>query len=499
MSTPRNAPARLRDLLAGPGVVERRGPDDVGIGSVVHDHRDVRPGALFACIRGERTDGHAHAAAAVTAGAVALLVEEFLPLDVPQVRVTSVRRVLGPVAARFHGEPSRALRVLGVTGTNGKTTTTHLLEAIGAAAGDTTALIGTVGARIGATALPTGHTTPEATDLQALLARMRDAGAGTVAMEVSSHALAQHRVDATRFAAVCFTNLSHDHLDFHGTMSAYFEAKARLFTPPFTDRAAVSLDDPWGRELAGRARGAGLDVWSFSTGDTGADLTVADVRYEPAATTFRLVSRRDGSQAAVRTSLVGPFNVANALAAAATARAAGIGLDAIAAGLGAPVVVAGRLERVEAGQPFTVLVDYAHTPDALERVLAAARTFVRPGGSVAVVFGCGGDRDRAKRPLMGEVAARLADRAYLTSDNPRSEEPGAIAADVLAGVPPGREPVVDLDRRGAIRRALAEAGPGDVVVIAGKGHERGQTAGGITVEFDDRVVAREELEARSCT
>lgn len=499
MRAPRNATVRLRDLLAGLDVVEQRGADEVEVCAVVHDHRDVRPCALFACIRGTTTDGHAHAAAAAAAGASSLLVEELLPLDVPQARVPSVRRALGPVAARFHGEPSRAMRVVGVTGTNGKTTTAHLLEAIGAAAGETTGLIGTVGTRIAGESFPPGRTTPEATDLQSLLARMRDAGVGFVAMEVSSHALAQHRVDATRFASACFTNLSHDHLDFHGTMDAYFEAKARLFTPEFTAHVAVSVDDEWGRVLAGRARGAGLDVWSFSVDAPEADVGAERVVHEPSGTAFTLESRRDGARVEVRTALVGPFNVANALAAATAARAAGVPLDAVARGLAAPVVVPGRLERVDAGQPFTVLIDYAHTPDALERVLGAARALAAPGAAVSVVYGCGGDRDRAKRPLMGEVAARLADRAYLTSDNPRSEDPQSIADDVLAGVPAGREPLVELDRRRAIRRALGDAAAGDVVVVAGKGHETGQTARGVTVPFDDRVVAREELEALPCT
>jgi UDP-N-acetylmuramoyl-L-alanyl-D-glutamate--2,6-diaminopimelate ligase len=489
---------RLHDLLDGLDVSERRGVLDVDVRSVVHDSRDVRPGALFACVPGAVTDGHAHAAAAVDAGAVALLVERILPLEVPQARVASVRRVLGPVAARFHGTPSEAMRVIGVTGTNGKTTTTYLLDAIGRAHGERTGVVGTVGTRIGEHELPPGRTTPEATDLQALLATMRGAGVRLVAIEVSSHALDQHRVDGTRFASVAFTNLSHEHLDYHGTMEAYFEAKARLFDTAFAPAAAVALDDAHGAALYGRARRAGLDTWSFSARDRGADVLARDARFGRDGTTFVLESSRDGLSVPVALSLVGPYNVQNALAAAAAALAAGIPFAAVVDGLSAPVVVPGRLERVDAGQGFTVLVDYAHTPDALARVLDAARVLAGAGGAVALVFGCGGDRDRSKRPLMGEVAARLADRAYLTSDNPRSEEPAAIAADVLAGAPADRPPVVELDRRAAIRLALREAAPGDVVVIAGKGHEPGQTASGVTVPFDDRVVAREELGGLAC-
>jgi len=487
----------LHDLIGGLGGSEQRGELHVDVRSIVHDSRDVTPGAMFACIRGASTDGHAYAAAAVDAGAVALLVEEFVALPVPQVRVESVRRALGPLAARLYGSPSRSMRVLGVTGTNGKTTTTYLLEAVAAAAGDITGLIGTTGARIGPRSVPLARTTPEATDLQALLHAMHDAGVGTVAMEVSSHALHQHRVDGTEFAAVAFLNLSHDHLDYHTSMDEYFDAKAQLFGARFAKRGAINLDDPYGRRLLARAQAAGVDVWTFGS-DDGADITAQDVEFGTRGAQFRLVSRRDDAEVPVDFALAGPFNVTNALAAAATARAAGFPLAAIADGLSAPVVVPGRFERVDAGQDFAVLVDYAHTPDALERVLDAARAVAGPRGRIAVVFGCGGDRDRAKRPLMGAAAARGADIAVVTSDNPRSEDPAAIANDVLAGVAPDRQPVVELDRRAAIRVALAQARAGDVVVIAGKGHETGQTTGGVTIAFDDREVAREELEGLPC-
>jgi UDP-N-acetylmuramoyl-L-alanyl-D-glutamate--2,6-diaminopimelate ligase len=328
-----------------------------------------------------------------------------------------------------------------------------------------------------------------------LFARLRDAGVATVAMEVSSHALDQRRVDGTWFSATCFTNLSHDHLDYHRSIDAYFEAKARLFTAHFTDRAAVNVDDEHGALLAERARNAGLEVTTYSANH--GDVRALDIVLARDGSRL-VVVWPDGERAAITSPLVGPFNVENVVGVAATARLAGFSVDAIVAGLEAPVPVPGRMERIDDGQLFTVLVDYAHTPDALDRVLLASRSLVGPGGRVIVVYGCGGDRDPSKRPLMGAVAARGADLAFLTSDNPRSEDPEAIAADVLRGVPEAQRPIVQLDRRTAIRAAIREARPGDVVVIAGKGHERGQTAGGVTRPFDDRVVAREELEALAC-
>jgi len=493
---------RLRELLTDVDVLEWSGDPGVEIDAIVHDSHEVSPAACFACIPGAVTDGHEHAPAAVAAGAVALLVERPLALDASQARVAAVRPALGPAAARFYDFPSRALRCLGVTGTNGKTTTTYLLEAIARAAGDRAGVIGTVGARIAGHQVPEERTTPEATELQALLARMRDAGVATVAMEVSSHALDQHRVDGTWFAAVGFTNLSHEHLDYHGTVERYFEAKAGLFDPARTAAAAVNVDDRHGRELAPRARAAGIPTLTFSSSGGPADLAAEDLDLGSAGNRFVLVDRRaggSGRRVQIRTGLVGRFNVENALAAATIALAGGLEIDAIAAGLADPdVVVPGRLERVDGGQPFTVLVDYAHTPDALARVLDVARA-ISGAGRVLVVFGCGGDRDREKRPLMGQAAGRLADLTVLTSDNPRSEAPDAIAAAVAAGLrDEGARFALELDRRAAIRYALSEARAGDVVVIAGKGHEVGQTALGVTSPFDDRIVAREELEALGC-
>jgi UDP-N-acetylmuramoyl-L-alanyl-D-glutamate--2,6-diaminopimelate ligase len=386
------------------------------------------------------------------------------------------------------------MQVLGVTGTNGKTTTTFILEAIARAADQSVGIIGTTGARIDGASEPVGLTTPEAPQLQALLARMRDAGVGTVAMEVSSHALDYERVDGIRFAATCFTNLSQDHLDQHGTLEDYFEAKARLFTPQFTDTAAIALDDRWGSQLAARATAAGLAVSTFGL-DPHASVRGIVLDLDADGTTIRLETP-EATAEPVRLPLVGLFNVENALAAAATALAAGFTLESVLTGLQSLIVVPGRMERVSAGQPFTVLVDYAHTPAALARVVEEARRLA-DSDRVVLVFGCGGDRDPSKRTPMGAAAA-AADSVVLTSDNPRSEDPAAIAAAAEVGlVAEGASYVVELDRREAIRRALHEARPGDVVVIAGKGHETGQDHAGTVTPFDDRVVAREELGERA--
>ncbi|MFI5046067.1 MAG: UDP-N-acetylmuramoyl-L-alanyl-D-glutamate--2,6-diaminopimelate ligase, partial [Acidimicrobiia bacterium] len=504
---PMEGPARVRlhDLLAGLDVLELIG-GDVDVTSVTNDSRRVRPGSIYACIPGSHVDGHDFAEDAVHAGARALLVQRRLELpgaagDVAQARVPLVRAALGPAASALFGHPSRAMRCLGVTGTNGKTTTTFLLEAITRAAGLRTGVIGTVGARVDGIAVRTPQitpTTPEAPDLQQLLAEMRDAGVAAVAMEVTSHGLARHEVDGTTFAAVCFTNLSHEHLDYHGTLHAYREAKARLFDGSFAPAAAVNVDDDTGRDLARRVVSAGGRLVSFGLAPD-ARVSADTVVYDTHGTSFLLIDREDETSVAVRTPLVGPFNLSNALAAAATANAAGLGADAIVAGLSSCPPVPGRMEHVERGQPFTVLVDYAHTPDALRNVLDAARALAGKRRVVAV-FGAGGDRDREKRPLMGAAVGIAADVAVLTSDNPRTEPPDAIAAAVLAGLDGGSATVVvELDRRAAIRAALADAAPGDVVVIAGKGHETGQTIGDQTRPFDDRVVASEELEALGWT
>jgi UDP-N-acetylmuramoyl-L-alanyl-D-glutamate--2,6-diaminopimelate ligase len=492
---------RLHELLGGIGVLGWVGDRGVDVSAITHDSRRAARGSCFACIPGAVTDGHLYAPAAVDAGAVALLVERELDLPVAQARVAAVRAALGPAAAALYGHPSRSVQCLAVTGTNGKTTVTYLLEAIARAAGQRVGVVGTVGARVDGTALPLERTTPEADDLQAILARMRDDGVRSAALEVSSHALDQHRVDGTWFAAACFTNLSQDHLDYHGSMASYFEAKARLFDPTRTEAAAVNVGDRHGLEIARRAREAGLVVLTFAVAGEGngtsVDVVAEDVATNSSGTRFVLVTTGTGARATVDSPLPGTFNVSNALAGATTALVAGFPLEAVVGGLQAPIVIPGRLERVIAppDHPFTVLVDYAHTPDALDRVLEAARRLA-PDRRVIVVFGSGGDRDRQKRPAMGRAAATGADTVVLTSDNPRSEDPEQIARAVLDGLRHGpANVVIELDRRAAIRDALQSAEAGDVVVIAGKGHETDQTIGEKTIPFDDRVVAREELES----
>jgi UDP-N-acetylmuramoyl-L-alanyl-D-glutamate--2,6-diaminopimelate ligase len=477
-------PQRLPDLLADLPGAEVQGDADIEIAGLAYRADEARPGGLFFCVPGGRFDGHDFAGEAAGRGAVAFVVERRLDLDAVQVRVPSARRAMGPVSSAFFGRPSERLRLVGVTGTNGKTTTTYLLEEVFRAAGLTPGVIGTTGVRIAGRPVPQPRTTPEAPDLHGLLAAMVDAGVEAVAMEVSSHGLDQHRVDGARFACAVFTNLSQDHLDYHGSMEAYLEAKSRLFTPGMSERAAVNLDSPEGRGLLD------TDVPTITYGlDPGADVRALDVDLDAEGLSFRV----DGL--AVRSRLRGAFNVHNCLAALAAARQVGIPEEAAAAGIAALENVPGRLEPVEAGQPFLVVVDYAHTPDSIDNALRAARPLAGDR-RVIVVFGCGGDRDRGKRPLMGEAATRLADLAVVTSDNPRSEDPTAIIEEILPGARLGGGAfVVEPDRRAAIRVAVRKAGAGDVVVIAGKGHETGQEFADRTVPFDDRVVAHEELRA----
>jgi len=429
------------------------GAPSLEIRDLAYDTRDVAPGSLFFCVRGASADGHDLAGEAVAAGAVALVVERRVAVDVPQIVVPDVRAAIGPAAVRFFGDPSRELEVAAVTGTNGKTTTAFLLHSILAAAGRSPALLTNIERRIGGEPRPTGLNTPEAVDLQRLFREMLDAGDRSCVMEATSMAGAKGRLAGTRFAVLVFTNLTQDHLDFHGTMDAYFAAKRALFAQ--ADRAVVNVGDDWGRRLAAELP----DARTFTPDD---DLGGIDVK------------------------LRGRFNRANALAAIAAARELGVHEEAIRAGVEAVAGVPGRFESIEAGQPFAVIVDYAHTPDSLANVLEAARGL--GPGKLTVVFGAGGDRDREKRPQMGRVAAGLADRAIVTTDNPRSEDPEAIAREVAQG----RLEVV-LDRRAAIEEAIATARGGDVVVIAGKGADTEMELAGGRVPFDDRVVAREAL------
>jgi UDP-N-acetylmuramoyl-L-alanyl-D-glutamate--2,6-diaminopimelate ligase len=458
----------------------------VNVADLAYDARRIVPGALFACVPGLKADGHDFAAAAVKAGAVALIVDRPLNLQVPQLLVADVREAMALAADAFFGFPTRKLDVAGVTGTNGKTTTAFLLFSILAAAGRRPGLLGTVESRIGGERRAVVRTTPEAIDLQRTFREMLDAGDLTCAMEASSHGSELKRLLGVRFAALVFTNLSQDHLDLHGTLDAYFDAKRRLFVQPNVDNhrppAAINVADAHGRRLAEELRALGERPLTFGLADD------ADIRadgLELTATGARFTA--DGIP--LRTRLRGRFNVENILGAVSAARLLGVDADSIAAGVEHLLGVPGRFEAVDEGQPFTVLVDYAHTPEALANVLREARALAT--ARLICVFGCGGDRDRSKRPLMGEVASELADVTVVTSDNPRSEDPRAIIEDILAGV--RAEVEVEADRASAIAWALERADEGDVVVIAGKGHEQGQEFRDRTVPFDDREVAREAL------
>jgi UDP-N-acetylmuramoyl-L-alanyl-D-glutamate--2,6-diaminopimelate ligase len=513
------------DLAGGVSAGARRadGARDAGaeaeITGLAYDSRTVRPGTLFFCVTGFRSDGHDFAAQAVKDGAAALIVERPLGLGVPEVLVESTRAAMGPVAARFYGDPTSELRVVGVTGTNGKTTTAFLVRALleatdGTSAGERCGLLGTVKSVVGATERPVDRTTAEAIDLQSDFREMLDGGDSACAMEVSSHALELGRAEAIHFAAAIFTNLSRDHLDFHETMEDYFQAKRRLFAA-HPGVSVVNVDDPYGRRLAAEVEGP-MRTFALTTL---ADYRATDLRCALAGCRFTL--HTPAGEREVALPLPGRFNVANALGALAAVHALGGDLDVLVAALERGVRVPGRFEPVDEGQDFAVLVDYAHTPDSLENVLRAARELTGgephgegPGdargeataggaGRVVCVFGAGGDRDRGKRPLMGEIAARLADVVVVTSDNPRSEDPERIIAEIVAGVaraarPRGAPPVRSIaDRRVAIDAAIATARRGDVVVIAGKGHEQGQElADGQKIPFDDVTVAGEALRVR---
>ena len=492
---------RLDQLLSGWAGAEVTGPTAVEITGVGHDSRTVVPGSLFVCIRGFRQDGHAYIADAAARGAAAVMIEQDpaalrIPAGMTVIRVANTRLGLAAAACRLFDNPSASLRLIGVTGTNGKTTTAYLTEAILAAAGHTVGLLGTIEYRCGTVTFPGERTTPESSDLQSLLARMRDLHAWGAVMEVSSHSLALSRVDGCEFDVGIFTNLTLDHLDFHGTMEAYAEAKARLFRmlgvgrrKPGEAAAVLNADDPWTPSMmqATQAR-----VLRFGI-SAEADLRVRDMSLSLAGIRATVTSPWGAMD--FTSPLVGQHNVANILGAAAAALHLGVDPEQVRAGIANLRAVPGRFEKVEAGQPFGVVVDYAHTPDALERVLQTARESAQ--GQVIAVFGCGGDRDRGKRPLMGEAAARLADFVVVTSDNPRSEDPLAILAEIEAGIKKaysGSDRHVTItDRREALGAALARARAGDLVVIAGKGPETYQVLRDRTIPFDDRVVAKEAL------
>jgi UDP-N-acetylmuramoyl-L-alanyl-D-glutamate--2,6-diaminopimelate ligase len=461
-----------------PTDVVRRAPVDIQ--ELAYDARAVSPGALFFCVPGSRADGHEFAAEAVANGAVALVVERPLELEVPQLVVDDARRAMGAAADEFFERPTEKLELAGITGTNGKTTTAFLLYSILAAGGRRPGLLGTIESRVGGERRPALRTTPEAIDLQRSFREMLDGGDRSCAMEATSHGSELGRLDRVRFSALVFTNLTQDHLDFHGTIERYFDAKRRLFTeerPP----AAVNVGDPYGRRLAEELEGHDRLV-TFGFADD-AELRPDGLDLGPRGARFTAGGLE------LETRLRGRFNVENVLGAVAAARLLGIEEDAIARGVRELRGVPGRFEAVDEGQPFAVLVDYAHTPDSLENVLRTARDLAQ--NRLICVFGCGGDRDRGKRPLMGRIASELADVAIVTSDNPRSEEPDAIIGEIVAGASGKVE--VEPDRREAIARAIGAANEGDVVVIAGKGHEQGQQFAGGTVPFDDRDVAHEAL------
>jgi UDP-N-acetylmuramoyl-L-alanyl-D-glutamate--2,6-diaminopimelate ligase len=492
----------LFELLAEVNYLRLSGDAETPITGLAYDSRAVEPGNLFACLPGQRSDGHLHIGEAIARGAAAVLVQ---PGRVPQgqdfgsaavAEVDDSRAALAAAASAFFDYPSRRLCLVGITGTNGKTTTSYLIEAILRHAGYSTGVIGTLGYHVGAELLPASHTTPEAPDLQALLHGMVAAGTTHVAMEVSSHALAQHRADNCTFSFAIFTNLTRDHLDFHADPRDYFEAKARLFHDPTffgRDRLRINVvnaDDPCGRLLTERAVGLTVTYGIEGRGD----VMARDVELSAVGTSFRVETPQ--GVLPVNLKLVGSFNVYNALAALAVALGVGVELDQAVAALESVAPIRGRFERVEAGQDCAVVVDYSHTPDGLEKALRDARRLI--AGRLLVVFGAGGDRDPGKRPLMGEIAARLADAVFVTSDNPRSESPEEIIRQIMAGVPRAsrRRCRVEADRRAAIAMALDEAGADDLVLIAGKGHETYQIFADRTIRFDDREVVQEIVAER---
>jgi UDP-N-acetylmuramoyl-L-alanyl-D-glutamate--2,6-diaminopimelate ligase len=495
---------RLDELSAAAGGRIVRGSGAEEIDDVAFDSSRVRPGTLFVCVRGMSADGHDFAPAAVEAGAAALVVDHQLDVPVPQVLVEDTRRSMAPLASKLFGDPSAELTMVGVTGTNGKTTTAFLVRAILEAAGLRCGLLGTVKQVVGGVEEEVVRTTPEAIDLQRTFRRMLEGGDRACVMEVSSHALVLGRADAIHFDAAAFTNLTQDHLDFHSDMEEYFAAKRMLFAAdPGGARilpgvAAVNVDDSYGARLLAELRETpGQPPIGFSASGAEADLSAADVAFDASGSRFEL--RGPGAERRrVELPLPGHFNVENALAALAVAYGLELDLDEAAAALAGAEPVPGRMEPIDEGQRFGVLVDYAHTPDSLENVLRAARKLT--AGRLICVYGCGGDRDHLKRPLMGRAGAELADVPVVTSDNPRSEDPRAIIEQMLEGIPAERRDalVVDPDRRAAIATAMRSAEPGDLVVIAGKGHEQGQEfEGGRKEPFDDRTVAREEIAALS--
>ena len=502
----------LRELLHTPDVRDERGPVDHQVQGLACDSRRVRPGSVFFALPGQRADGHDFVGDAARRGAAAVVVERpvAVPFETACVRVSDARRAMAHAAAVFFGRPSRSLVLVGVTGTNGKTTVTYLLEAIFGAAGHACGVIGTISRRYGGREQPALLTTPESLEIEELLAEMVSAGVGFVAMEVSSHALDLDRAHGLDFDAAVFTNLSRDHLDYHGDMESYFRSKARLFTECLPDSvkerpvAVINADDARGSELARLTREAGLAALTYGRSSR---WDVHPLRLDSDVDGLRGTLSCGGQEIEFASPLMGEINLENILAAAGTAWALGAAPEAIVSGLARLERVPGRLERVPNGLGVTLVVDYAHTPDALDKVIRALRPLTR--GRLITVFGCGGDRDAGKRPLMGEAAAGASDAVVVTSDNPRGEEPLAIIRGIEDGVRRGgmqridddgagsarRGYRVEPDRRAAIRLGLSLADPGDVLLVAGKGHEDYQILGGRRIHFDDREVLRQEAAA----
>lgn len=481
---------KLRALLEGVPWTGWDGPEDAEVGGIAYQADAVKAGDVFCTWAGTSADGHAHAPRAVERGAAALVVERgVLPgRAIPVVRVPSGRRALAGLAANFHGHPAGSLAMAGITGTNGKTSTAfllhHLLECMGRRCG----LIGTIRHQSGRDILPSTRTTPEALDLQALLARMRDDGCRAAVMEVSSHALDQGRAEGIAYRVAVFTNLTRDHLDYHGTMERYFSAKSLLFTGLRPgSHAVVNVGDEWGRRLLGLLP-AGVEARPYAVGG-GADSTALDLRVDAGGLSF--VWQRPGGSHALTAPWIGAFNAANILAAAEAACALGADPGDVVRWIAQAPPVPGRMERVGSDLPFTVLVDYAHTDDALRNVLTTLRPLT--GGRLRVLAGCGGDRDRTKRPLMARAVEELADECVFTADNPRSEDPGGILEEMLAGVADRSKVRVIPDRAEAIDHLIATARPGDVVVLAGKGHETTQEIAGVKHPFSDAGQARAAL------
>jgi UDP-N-acetylmuramoyl-L-alanyl-D-glutamate--2,6-diaminopimelate ligase len=502
---PKSVPARsLSGLVSLLGLSEQGQPMRGMVTGITHDSRKVVKGDLYAALPGSRFHGAVFAEQAAQAGAAGILTDHEGRIraeraGLPVLVVDDPRAVLGEVASWIYGRPVHDLALLGVTGTSGKSTTTFLLEAGLRAAGHETGLVGGIEIRVAGKTLPSGLTTPEATDLHAMFALMRERGVTAAAMEVSSHALDFGRVGGAFYEVALFTNLSQEHLDHHGTMEEYFAVKSRLFTPELSRLGVVNVDDPWGRRLTHIAK---IPITTFSAdGDPGADWRAANVHHEPSGSTFRVIGP-GGVEAAARVPLPGPFNVANALGAIVALVEAGIGLQTAVDGIAGLPGVPGRLEYVDEGQDFAVLVDYAHKPGAVEAVLGTLRPLTETSqGSLSIVLGCGGDRDRGKRPVMGEIAARRADLAVFTNDNPRTEDPWSILNAMVGGVLHVPEDerahvVVEPDRAAAIALAVARARRGDVVLVAGKGHEQGQYVAGEVLPFDDREVVRRALRER---